>query len=270
MSEYDWPGTVIVCSPSSDDPGFDQHEGLVSKLRSLGVTVLCMPHVPQLAAQEFTRDVGFVIGGVLFSGLLHSHRAQEREAFHLFCDQLSLPYVSLRTHIEGGDVIVDQNKHLVFLGQSGRTAADAAVELQNTLRRHVSERWTVIPVPFPLRFLHLDCVFCPLGPSAAIAYLQAFELPTRTLLRKYYPTIVSVTNQQQVDLACNVVGLGHASVVCGSEALQVTTSLESKLVLDLGLHLHPLHLDSFIQRRGSVRCLTLPLRQISSTLRIVA
>ncbi|KRL03576.1 arginine deiminase [Liquorilactobacillus capillatus] len=118
----------------------------------------------------FTRDLAAIIGkGASISKM--TFRARQRETLfieyilkqHPFFAQDKIPYWHQRnsqTRIEGGDVLV-LNEHVVAVGISQRTSAEAIEALADKLFKNNSGYDTVIALKIPCNhaMMHLDTVF---------------------------------------------------------------------------------------------------------------
>lgn len=248
QTEYDVLSRVLMCEASSIT---EQYSALQNLLTQQGVNIVQMPHTPGLEAQEFTRDVGFVIGHVLFSGhLSRQHRKAETKAFQQYLEQHHLAFVPLTNPIEGGDVLV--HGPYVFVGLGSRTT-EAGV---NELRRHLGPAYHVFGFPYDgSRFLHLDSLFNIISPTQALCYQAAFQPSSLQTLQSLFSQIYPVTSStEQANLALNVLNLGNKTMIMPAGNPQTARMLRNH-----GFTVLETNLQEFVSARGGPRCLTLPL-----------
>ena len=255
-SEYDTLITVVMCSPANfemdpNGPAHQQHRALVSIIQRLGPRVELLgpqEHTLELGAQVYTRDIGVVIGDMLFEGQMNSNRARERPFFERWLQKRNLRRIILSEHLEGGDVIVDGNN--VWVGQSSRTSSAAIKELQI----HLGSHYTVYALPFSHKYLHLDCIFNILSPKDAIIFPQAFTINELALLNHHYGPMIEVDDIEQKTLATNVLSIGNRHVIGSLRNPRAILKIKQR-----GYNFYPVLVDEFVASNGAVRCLTLPL-----------
>ncbi|WP_421378790.1 dimethylarginine dimethylaminohydrolase family protein [Bacillus salacetis] len=267
-SEYDRLKKVIVCQPRFMkieevinetqkhflDKNIDihtalkQHEAFVSAMKENGTEVIQLTPDQQLPEQVFTRDIGFTIGDTIYVSEMGSDiRAGEEEVLIDWLKNNGHKYEKLdMSSIEGGDVIVDKDK--VFVGVSHRTNSGAI----DQLREH-AEGYTVIPVPFQKKYLHLDCVFNILSPDEALVFSPAFKQKELNMLRNYY-NLVEVTDKEQFTMGTNVLSIGDKKVLSLPQNKEVNKSLRNH-----GYNVIEVDFSEIIKSGGSFRCCSMPV-----------
>jgi N-dimethylarginine dimethylaminohydrolase len=229
-----------------------QHRGLVRILQEEGVEVELLPLVPSLPFQHATRDVGVVIGDtILLSNLKERTRRLETQVAEPVLQQYKLRIlVPERGFVEGGDVIVDNDR--LWVGLGARTDEWGAEFLHRTFGRD----YDVIPLRFDPNYTHLDTVFDVLSQGHALLYEPAFEPSSLQSIREAYPSIVSLTDKEQQNAGANVLCLSPDKVISIAENPSVNEQLAQ-----LGFEVVTLSYSEVIKSGGSVRCDTLPVER---------
>lgn len=267
-SEYDQLRDVILCEPQFmkireiinetqkhyADENIDttlamkQHKEFVAVLENKGIKVHKLPPLQKYPEQVFTRDIGFTIGHTLYiSEMGREIRQGEEKVLKEWMNEEHITIKDLKhDSIEGGDVLLDRST--VFVGVSHRTSREA---IQN-LQEHEPD-YTVIPVPFNEKYLHLDCVFNILSPDEAIIFPPAFHENELKLLKSKYKTI-EINKDEQFTLGTNILSLGNKTVL----ALPVNKEINRKL-RSSGYEVIEVDISEIIKSGGAFRCCTLPL-----------
>lgn len=226
-----------------------QFDSFLRVLQGEGVEVELLSPVAQLPEQVFTRDIGFVIGECAFlSNMYHPIRQQETWEVEKFWEERGLTFQRLQSHIEGGDLFVDEET--IWLGVGGRTLREAAKELQSRLPEH-----EVVPIEMRAEYLHLDCVFNVVAPDIALVYREAIPPMLLDRLKRRYE-LVAVTEHEQFCMGTNMLSLGDGKVVSQPQNQRINESL-----LRLGLDVLEVDISEIIKSGGAFRCMTFPLRR---------
>lgn len=231
-----------------------QHNTLIKELESRGIEVVILPALSQFPEQVFTRDIGFTIGGTVFSAQLSADIRQGEENVlqeWLAKEQISWTAFNEGYQIEGGDILVDQNT--IYAGISHRTTFSAVQELKRRL-----PSYEVIPVPFEETFLHLDCVFNILSPTEALVYPKALGEREYDVLKKRYE-MIEITDDEQFQLGTNVLSIGNKTVISLPVNRHVNQELRKR-----GYTVIEIDLSEIIKSGGSFRCCTLPIERTST------
>lgn len=226
-----------------------QFDSFLRVLQREGIEVELLSPVAQLPEQVFTRDIGFVIGECAFlSNMYHPIRQQETWEVEKFWEERGLTFQRLQSHIEGGDLFVDEET--IWLGVGGRTLREAAKELQSRLPEH-----EVVPIEMRAEYLHLDCVFNVVAPDIALVYREAIPPMLLERLKRRYE-LVAVTEHEQFCMGTNMLSLGDGKVVSQPQNQRINETL-----LRLGLDVLEVDISEIIKSGGAFRCMTFPLRR---------
>ena len=230
----------------------EQHQRLVKILREEGVEVELLPPLPNLPFQHATRDVGVVIGDAIVMGNLKERtRRLETQVAGPALSKYRLKMLAPKQgFVEGGDVIVDGGR--LWVGLGSRTDEPGADFLDRTF----GQDYDVVPLRFDPHYTHLDTVLGVLGQGHALLYEPAFEPVSLQRIREAYPSIISLTDEEQRNAGANVLCLSPDKVVSIAE----NASVNERLVR-LGFQVVTLPYSEVIKSGGSVRCDTLPVER---------
>ncbi|WP_456274432.1 dimethylarginine dimethylaminohydrolase family protein [Bacillus sp. AK031] len=267
-SEYDRLEKVIVCQPRfmkiekvinetqkhfldkniDIDTALKQHNDFVDALKDNGTEVIEMAPDKELPEQVFTRDIGFTIGDTIYVSQMGSDiRSGEDEVLKSWLAGKGHKYEKLdNSNIEGGDVIVDKDK--VFVGVSHRTSKGAIDQLRN-----LADGFTVIPVPFQKKYLHLDCVFNILSEKEALVFSPAFKPKELELLESHY-NLIEVDAKEQFTMGTNVLSIGDRKVLSLPQNKGVNKQMRKH-----GYHVIEVDFSEIIKSGGSFRCCSMPI-----------
>ncbi|MBU8603663.1 dimethylarginine dimethylaminohydrolase family protein [Bacillus safensis] len=272
MSEYDDLEEVLLCSPIymeikqiinetqkhfakeniSQMKAVAQHKQLIQTLKENQVRPILLPANDRFPEQVFTRDIGFTIGHTLFvSSMAAPVRQGEEQYLKEWAQAKGWSAVTLTDGtIEGGDVLVDQNR--VFVGTSKRTSPAAIYQLKKELPDH-----DIIPIHLPPHILHLDCVMNILSHDEIIIYPEAFKQKDLQLLKTYYD-LIEISEQEQFTLGPNVLSIGQKKVISLPSNQETNAALTAH-----GYTVIEVDFSEIIKSGGSFRCCTLPIRRSS-------
>ncbi|SHF94851.1 dimethylarginine dimethylaminohydrolase family protein [Ornithinibacillus halophilus] len=268
-SEYDILKKVILCEPQYlinrqvlHDPELQykhvkehvelavkQHREFVDTLNKYEIeTIMLSPdkHYPE---QTYTRDIGFTLGPTIYiAEMAQGVRKGEEHILKYWLHENQISYYNLiGEHIEGGDVIIDQDT--IFIGLSSRTN-EAAIE---HLKQILTGQFHVKMIPFKDKFLHLDCVFNVLSPEVAIIYSEALSNEDIQFLSSRYD-LIEVPYEEQHALATNVLSIGSGKVLSLPMNETVNKQMRKK-----GFEIIEVDISEIVKSGGSFRCCTLPL-----------
>ncbi len=232
-----------------------EFEMLRKILENQGIAVYQPKAVEAVPDQLTPRDIGFVIGDTFVLSNMKNHsRWAEWRGIEYILRQLDTPVIQVPEEImiEGGDVVIHDG--FIYVGISERTSRGAA----DFLARKFPD-FEVIPIPLRNRrsgheILHLDCAFMPVGNQKALFYPEGFEEVPPAISCRY--DLIEVTDEEQTELAVNVLSLSPQTVVSRRSAARVNA-----LLRDAGLEIIELDFDEAPKTGGSFRCCTLPLRR---------
>jgi len=229
---------------------FRQWQALHDTLVSLGVTVETMTPQPGLPDLVFTANAGLMFHTkFLSSRFRHEVRARESPHFDAWfaSHQFQVEHLPEKMYHEGaGDALFCGDT--LFAGY--RTRSDASAH------QWVGKSLGVRVLPLELvnqRFYHLDTCFCPLAPSEALYFPEAFDAYGRRVLQTHIPKLIAVTEPEAFRFGCNAVVVGK-TVVHNSRCPEMAASL-----MKAGYRTIEVELDEFLKAGGSAKCLTLRL-----------
>lgn len=268
-TEYDTLLRVILCQPKfmaidevindvqkqyedeniNVELAMKQHEEFEELLKKHGVEVIKLPSSAQFPEQVFTRDIGFTVGDDIFVAEMASDiRRGEEEALEEWLDDEDIAFQTTTNRVEGGDVIVDRGT--LYVGISSRTSIEAAEKLKDDL-----PDYTIIPVPFDQKYLHLDCVFNILSPEVGLVFPQAFDSRTVDMLSATYK-LIEVSEEEQFTMGTNVLSIGHKKVFSLPQNKQVNEQIRTH-----GFEVIEVDFSEIIKSGGSFRCCSMPVNR---------
>lgn len=268
-TEYDTLRRVILCQPrfmaidevindvqkKYEDENINielamkQHNEFEELLKEHGVEVIKLPSSEKFPEQVFTRDIGFTVGDDIFVAEMASEvRKGEEEALEEWLDDEDIPYQTTTNQVEGGDVIVDRGT--LFVGISSRTSTEAAEKLNADL-----PDYTVIPVPFDEKYLHLDCVFNILSPEVGLIFRKAFDQRIVDMLSATYK-LIDVSEEEQFTMGTNVLSIGNKKVFSLPQNKKVNVQMRAH-----GFEVIEVEFDEIIKSGGSFRCCSMPVNR---------
>ncbi len=229
-----------------------QHNRFVRLLREHGVEVELLPPVKDLPFQHATRDVGTVIGDtIVLSNLRPPSRRLESDITRPALEKSGLRVlVPDKGFVEGGDLVVDNGK--LWVGIGGRTNEAGAEWLDETFGRE----YEVIPLHFDPWLMHLDTVFGALSEGHALVYQDAFDAASLSRIQAAYPSIISLTKEEQKTGGANVLPIDPRTIITIAENTSVNERLQQ-----LGFEVITVPYSEVIKTGGSVRCDTLPVER---------
>ncbi|MFC7686240.1 dimethylarginine dimethylaminohydrolase family protein [Ureibacillus sp. GCM10028918] len=267
-SEYDTLKRVIMCQPQYmtirqvinetqehfKDEGIhieralEQHTNFVNMLKEYDIDVILLPYHKKYPEQVFTRDIGFTLGETIFvANMATDARAGEENVLKQWLEDEEISYFNLvKEHIEGGDVIVDQDT--IYVGLSSRTDEKATAHLKRLLHK-----FKVVTIPFKDKYLHLDCVFNVVSPDLALIYKPALTKEDIELFSSRYECI-EVSEEEQFQLGTNVLSIGNKRVLSLPVNKHVNNELRKR-----GFEVIEVDITEIIKSGGSFRCCTMPL-----------
>jgi N-dimethylarginine dimethylaminohydrolase len=268
-SEYDVLKRVILCQPEymtirevinetqehfkdegiHIDRALEQHNELVSTLRNYDIDVILLPYHKKFPEQVFTRDIGFTLGETIFVADMASDvRKGEDEVLKQWLEDEGISYYNIiGDQIEGGDVIIDQDK--IYIGLSNRTNQEAINHLQELLNK----QFEVITIDFQEKFLHLDCVFNVVSPDLALIYPKALKKEDIERFKSRYE-LIEVSDEEQFTLGTNVLGIGNNRIISLPVNKEVNEQLRKR-----NFEVIEVDITEIIKSGGSFRCCTLPI-----------
>jgi N-dimethylarginine dimethylaminohydrolase len=230
------------------DLAFKQWRELHDNLGQLGVRVEVMTPQPGLPDLVFTANAGLMYRNRFFSSQFkHEVRARESPFFDAWFAEHGFEVVKLPEnmyHEGAGDALFCGEN--LFAGY--RTRSD--VHAHQWVAQQVGVRVLPLELVNP-RFYHLDTCFCPLSPTEALYFPEAFDAYGRRVLETHIPRLLPVAEAEAHRFGCNAVVVGK-TVLHNSGCPQMSEDLAQ-----WGYRSIPITLDEFLKAGGSSKCLTL-------------
>lgn len=232
----------------------EQQMGVAEMLAAHGVNVLWAEPIEGCTVQQYTRDIGFVIGDHFYAARSQREERQ-RETMGLRPILAGDPRVVYLEagRIEGGDVIPEERFILVGLGEETSTLG---VE---SLRWALEQRGESRPIKL-LEFtgegvIHADTKITVIAPGIAIIDPTAFTAATLSFIREHYDTI-EATPDEVLDVQVNTLVLGPDRLAMSATAHRLAEAVSTK-----GIEPVLIDVDEITKLPGSLRCITLPLHR---------
>ncbi|MGU3497878.1 dimethylargininase [Mycobacterium sp. C31M] len=231
------------------DRAVTQWETLHRTYTDLGHTVELVDPVVGLPDMVYAANGGLVVGGhAIVANFTFPERAPEADAYAAWMSAAGLRPHRTRHHNEGqGDLLVADAT--VLAGFGFRTDRRAHDEIAAITGMPVLSLELIDP-----RFYHLDTALTVLtdGPEPVIAYYPpAFSDTALALLRKHFPSALTVNTADAFVLGLNAVSDGH-HVVLPAAATGFADQLAAAGFSPIGVDLSEL-----LKGGGSVKCCTL-------------
>jgi N-dimethylarginine dimethylaminohydrolase len=233
-------------------------KGFKDVLESFNINVIEPSIVGKIVYDQLTpRDIGIVIGDKMV--LCNMAKASRRyEIVGLFDtilkNHLNEPNILIpppECIIEGGDVIVD--KKTIYVGLSSRTNRKGFEFIQ----KHFSNLFDIFEIQLSCgnsdRYLHLDCIFNPVGLNHGLIYAEGVHKVPNRILDTY--SLIDITATEQAALATNVLSISYNDVISRNnpECQRVNTLLRKYY------NVSEIPFDAVPLTGGSLRCSSLPL-----------
>lgn len=223
-----------------------QYNNLINTLIELGVKVQFLD-INDSPSQVFTKDIGFVIGNIMFiCNMKESIRQIEINKLIELCLNKGIKSYHMKSKVEGGDILVHNNK--IFIGQGERTTLNAVEEITEMLCNY-NMNYEVIKVYFDISKIHLDCVFNILNDDTCIICDYVFN---PEVITRHFSNIIMVSKKDADSLALNIINIGNKNVLCCNKNL-------NNELLNLGYNSILIEFSEIIKAKGSVGCCALAL-----------
>lgn len=188
-----------------------QQQSLIQVLHDHGVAVLLLDNVPGVSSQHYTRDIAFCIDDAFFVARMGTrYREPEQRALATLLPCLSKVVRLERGRIEGGDVMLHNDKVLVGLGEATDT------EGVDALRRKLAELGNpreVVAIPFAHRgVIHLDTKFNIVGNNVALIARKSFRPDTVRWFERHFD-LIETTDEETNGLEINTFAIGGGKVI---------------------------------------------------------
>lgn len=257
-NEYDKLLKVIL-SPVSNEY-LPVHQELINILNKYNIEILLTKENMKAKYQMFTRDPLVVIKDkVLINYMKEDYRHIEIPSYREILDEIpddKKIYLEKNVILEGGDIIIHNG--IIFVGQNGnRTNKDGISFLKETFK----DKFKIIPLDMInpskyIPFVHLDCVFNPVFNDVAIIYEKGFTKESLDIIKSLFPNLIYINDQEQEELATNIVSLGNKVVIVQKRHKRLIEHL-----INLGFKIETMSKYDTVQETGYIRCLTCPLER---------
>lgn len=245
-------------------------ENLVQVLKRYDVDVLRPTTITDLN-QIFSRDLGFVIDDKLVIPEIIKEREEEQKGIQACISSLKEEQIIRApegVRIEGGDVIIHENKVLVgysdeedfYTYKTARTN-EAGLEF---IRAQFPDKEVI---GFELNksdyeprenALHLDCCFQPLGLGHALIFEDGFyDYNDIDILRDIFKDkLIKVSREEMYLMGCNVFSIDRDVVISERGFIRINEKLQN-----LGYKVEEIPYYQTSKLEGLLRCSTLPLKR---------
>jgi N-dimethylarginine dimethylaminohydrolase len=248
--EYEINPWMHRTHPADHDIAMPQWESLHRILSDLGVTIELVEPQRGLPDLVFTANAAMIYRRrAILSRFRYPQRQGEERLFAAKLEQLGLEVVRLPDDefFEGaGDALFCGET--LFAGYPIRTIARSLQHVASVLGVHV--------MPLELvdqRFYHLDTCFCPLAPTVAIWFPEAFDAYGQQVIRANIPHLIDLDATEAASFAANAVVVGRYVVTnTGCPRLHERLRQRDFEPIDTPL-------SEFVKAGGSAKCLTLRL-----------
>lgn len=227
-----------------------QWHALRQTLEACGARISLVDPVPGLPDLVFTANAGLIYEDVAIMSHFR-HDVRQREVPHF---EAALERLGFRLEHVPADVFFEGAGDALFTGDTliagYRIRSDAAGH------QWIGQRLGCRVIPVELvnpYYYHLDTCFCPLSPSEAIYFPDAFDDYGRRALEEVIESLIPVAQEEAARFACNAVVLGN-HVVTNTGCEQLHQQLRGR-----GYVPHATPLGEFVKSGGSAKCLTLRL-----------
>ena len=222
--------------------------------------------------QIFTRDLGFIISKVFFLSNIVPDRLDEIDGIKKLFEDFDVGVMKIPDymHIEGGDVIVHNDKVLIGTysedDYSSFITARTNKESIDYLKKIITDK-EIIPIDIKKsntnifeNTLHLDCCFQTISENKAIICPDGFKRKEDVdfLIKLFGKTNIFLANKQESFLlTSNVLVISPEVIVSDFRFNRLNKWLESN-----GILVEKVDYSNVSKMSGLFRCSTLPLRRI--------
>jgi N-dimethylarginine dimethylaminohydrolase len=228
-----------------------QYNTFINLLQALGIKTYFLDLIPECSYQVFTRDIGFVIGDILFVSRMSKHiRDKEVNTLKKFLSQHKVEgkIYQLKNNAEGGDIFV--LKDFVLIGLSSRTNENATNEIKDVLTKAGIKK-EIITLRFDVTKLHLDCVLGVVNEETAVI-TPFLKKESIEILKSLFRNLIEIDVDSANTLGSNFIPVDNETVV-------VTNRKFEQILRKYGFQAIYVDYSEFIKAGGSVRCSILPL-----------
>lgn len=225
-----------------------QHQQLANRLQELGIKVYYLPSLEEKVDQVFVRDAGIISSrGALLSNFSAEWRKGEEKALATLCQQYTIPILKSdkEVSVEGGDFFF-LGKGTALIGKGPRTTVENydLVRLLGLRVLHTIEHQS----PH-----HLDAVFNIVDENVVVVNRNYVDWKAHYFLGK---KMIDLDEDDFENLAANYILLDRGIILGDKGAQRLHQRLRK-----WGIDVLEVDVSELKKGGGSVRCMTLPLRQ---------
>jgi N-dimethylarginine dimethylaminohydrolase len=230
----------------------EQQQAFIEVLRNNDVEVLITDHLADVMCQHYARDIGFAIDETFFVARpRRSIRQREVASLRTLLPRMSnVGWLDGGT-IEGGDVILAENRVLVGLGEETDEIGVSALRHALAVRGNARE---VVPIRFRHRgTIHLDTKFNIVGRNLALIHTRSFAAESLRWLQEHFD-LIEVTDDEATNVEVNTFVVSPGVVVVQQRSNRIADELMRR-----GIRTIPVDFSEVTKIPGSFRCMTLPV-----------
>ena len=236
-----------------------QFDGLTELLAREGVALHYLQPEPHLNYQVYTRDSSQSTpwGPVLTQLRMPERRGEYASVIRFHNERQGVWRYASHGTCEGGDIHIIR-PGLLLVGYSGvRTNLAGARQFAAWF---AAEGWEIRLQPFAEHFLHLDVLFCMATDNLAVCCIDVLGEEFAAWLTAHGIAVVRATYREVMAMSCNILSLGRGRIISPAHSTRLNAEFAAR-----GLKVFDPHLDVFARGGGSIHCMTMPLRRLSST-----
>ena len=220
------------------------------QLEQVGATILEISPGKNLQDMTFCADSGVVFNNTFLRATYKfPARTPEQALFEQWLSEKGYCVVSAPQFFEGGDVVRTGNTIVCGYGHRTNLAGVSA------LRKTFPELRLIGPLKLinPW-FYHLDTCFAMPQEDTAVYYPAAFAPEAQAIIQESFARVIEVNQQNALNFALNMVIVGKKIFLTNC------TPAFTERMHSLGFTVVLLHLTEFMKSGGSIKCLTLRLK----------
>ena len=219
---------------------------LKNTYESLGIEVIVAPGDKRFPDMVFSANQLLTTPNVSFlSNMRHEERSGEVSYLANFLGLSSA--IQIKSGFESmGDCIWDYDGERLFGGYGFRTDKSAYAEISSHINVNIIELELVNS-----KYYHLDTCLSVINQTTALFVASAFSKEGGELLRKSFPDLVQVDEQEaETFLACNAHCPDGKHILVEEGAVKLQEKCQ-----DIGLVVKPINTSEFLKSGGSIFCL---------------
>jgi N-dimethylarginine dimethylaminohydrolase len=232
----------------------DEQRAFIKVLENHGAEVLLADNLESSSCQHYTRDIGFAIDDLFVVAKMGTPiRHKEKAAIAKYTNQFSKVAHITKGRIEGGDVMLHQNKVLVGLGEA--TNLEGIHNLQELLALNNIDR-EVVPIHFSHRgIIHLDTKFNIVGANVAIFNPRSFKKASLKWFENHFD-LIEATDKETQEIAINTISIAPTKLIMKQGSERLGDILSNKGITPIFVKY-----SEVTKLPGSLRCTTCPIER---------